>query len=137
MYIYILTCFQLDELLHKRKTHLDAVIEFGIDDTLLFRRITGRLIHPASGRSYHEEFSPPKKAMTDDITGEPLVRRSDDNVEALKKRLNTYHTQTKPLVNYYQVRGIHHCVDAAQSSSDVFKNIDSILLKSKKLFGRL
>lgn len=75
--------------------------------------------------------------MTDDITGDNLVRRSDDNVEALKKRLNTYHTQTKPLVDYYQIRGVHHRVDAAQSATDVFKNIDSIFLKSKKLFGRL
>lgn len=60
--------FQLDELLEKRKTALDAVIEFGIDDNLLVRRITGRLIHPASGRSYHEEFHPPKKAMIDDVS---------------------------------------------------------------------
>ncbi|KAF2882758.1 hypothetical protein ILUMI_23422 [Ignelater luminosus] len=52
---------KLDELLEKRKTSLDAVIEFGINDSLLVRRITGRLIHPASGRSYHEEFHPPKK----------------------------------------------------------------------------
>lgn len=60
--------FQLDHLLEKRKTGLDAVIEFGIDDSLLVRRITGRLIHPASGRSYHDEFHPPKKSMTDDVS---------------------------------------------------------------------
>lgn len=57
----------MDELLDKRNTALDAVIEFGIDDNLLVRRITGRLIHQASGRSYHEEFHPPKKFMTDDV----------------------------------------------------------------------
>lgn len=55
-------------MLEKRKTSLDAVIEFGIDDSLLVRRITGRLVHPASGRSYHEEFHPPRKPMTDDVT---------------------------------------------------------------------
>lgn len=55
-------------MLEKRKTGLDAVIEFGIDDSLLVRRITGRLIHTASGRSYHEEFHPPKKPMTDDVS---------------------------------------------------------------------
>ncbi|XP_019867347.1 adenylate kinase [Aethina tumida] len=123
---------KLDELLEKRNTQLDAVIEFGISDSLLVRRITGRLIHQASGRSYHEEFAPPKKPMTDDVTGEPLIRRSDDNVEALKKRLNAYHAQTKPLVDYYQIRGIHYRVDAAQSSKDVFKNIDSIFLGQQK-----
>lgn len=55
-------------MLEKRKTGLDAVIEFGIDDSLLVRRITGRWIHTPSGRSYHEEFHPPKKAMTDDVS---------------------------------------------------------------------
>lgn len=55
-------------MLKKRQTKLDAVVEFGIDDNLLIKRITGRLIHPASGRSYHEEFSPPKEHMKDDVT---------------------------------------------------------------------
>lgn len=121
----------------RRNTKLDAVIEFGIDDNLLFRRITGRLIHPGSGRSYHEEFNPPKKSMIDDVTGEPLIKRSDDNIEALKKRLNTYHTQTKPLVDYYQIRGLHHRVDAAKSAAEVFKNIDSIFLRQKKAASAL
>nr|CAH7716288.1 unnamed protein product [Callosobruchus chinensis] len=94
-------------------------------------------IHPSSGRSYHEEFSPPKKPMTDDLTGEPLIRRSDDNIEALRKRLTTYHQQTKPLVDYYQIRGIHHCVDAAQSASEVFKNIDSIFLRCQSMASKL
>lgn len=123
---------KLDDLLEKRHTQLDAVVEFAIDDNLLFRRITGRLIHPGSGRSYHEEFAPPKKPMIDDITGEPLIKRSDDNVEALKKRLTTYHTQTRPLVDYYQIRGIHYRIDASQAAKDVFKNIDSIFAKKSK-----
>lgn len=75
--------------------------------------------------------------MIDDITGEPLIKRSDDNVEALRKRLNVYHSQTRPLVDYYQIRGIHHCIDAAKSADDVFKNIDSIFLRSKKFSSRL
>jgi len=65
----------------------------------LKRRILGRLIHKASGRTYHEEFHPPKEAMKDDITGESLERRSDDTNETLNARLNTYHKQTRPLVN--------------------------------------
>lgn len=123
---------KLDQLLEKRHTTLDSVIEFGIDDNLLVRRITGRLIHPASGRSYHDEFHPPKRAMRDDNTGEPLIRRSDDNVDALKKRLQAYHNQTKPLVDYYQIRGIHHYIDASKAAADVFKSIDKIFLKSIK-----
>jgi adenylate kinase len=120
---------KLDGLLDKRNSGLDAVIEFGIDDGLLVRRITGRLIHQQSGRSYHEEFRPPKKYMTDDVTGEPLIRRSDDNAEALKKRLESYHRQTRPLVDYYAIRGIHYKIDAAQSASRVFQDIDSIFLR--------
>jgi len=126
---------KLDGLLEQRHTKLDAVIEFAIDDNLLFRRITGRLIHPSSGRSYHEEFAPPKKPMTDDLTGEPLIKRSDDNAEALKKRLLTYHNQTKPLVDYYQIKGIHYAIDASQAAKNVFKDIDTIFLnKSKSRF---
>lgn len=146
---------KLDELLERRKTALDAVIEFSIDDSLLVRRITGRMIHTASGRSYHEEFHPPRKPMTDDVntpdesltfrlnekqnsflsfaqvTGEPLIKRSDDNVEALKKRLESYHKQTQPLAKYYAARGLHFKVDAAKSAKEVFANIDSIFLKNR------
>jgi len=122
---------KLDDLLEKRHTGLDAVIEFAIDDSLLVRRITGRLIHQASGRSYHEEFHQPKIPMKDDVTGEPLIRRSDDNVDALKKRLTSYHTQTKPLTEYYALRGFHYKIDAARSANDVFANIDSIFLKKR------
>lgn len=122
---------KLDQLLEKRNTGLDAVIEFGIDDSLLVRRITGRLIHQASGRSYHEEFHPPKVPMTDDVTGEPLMRRSDDNAQALVKRLESYHKQTKPLADYYALRGLHFRVDAARSASQVFENIDIIFMKQR------
>ncbi|KAL7302390.1 hypothetical protein TKK_0005048 [Trichogramma kaykai] len=122
---------KLDAMLDQRKTKLDAVIEFGIDDNLLIKRITGRLIHPASGRSYHEEFAPPKSPMKDDITGEPLIKRSDDNAEALITRLKSYHEKTQPLVDYYALRGIHNYVNAANSAEQVFKDIDSIFLKAK------
>lgn len=121
---------KLDKLLENRKTGIDAVIEFSIPDDLLVRRITGRLIHPASGRSYHEEFHPPLLPMTDDLTGEPLIKRSDDNVDALKKRLDAYHKQTKPLVEYYSRRGNHFAVDAARAAGEVFKDIDLIFRKT-------
>ncbi|XP_059154814.1 adenylate kinase 2, mitochondrial-like [Physella acuta] len=117
---------KLDDLLEKRHSELNAVVEFAIDDSLLVRRITGRLFHIKSGRSYHEEFNPPKKPMTDDITGEPLVRRSDDNPEALQKRLDAYHLQTKPLVDYYGKRGIHAAVDASKQPACVYAQIQAI-----------
>lgn len=114
---------KLDVLLDKRKTHLDSVIDFDIEDNLLVRRITGRLVHPASGRSYHEEFHPPKVSMKDDLTGDALIRRSDDNVSALKTRLESYHKKTSPLISYYGNHGIHTRIDASQKSDKVFKDI--------------
>ncbi|KAK3088440.1 hypothetical protein FSP39_019266 [Pinctada imbricata] len=122
----------LDTLLAGRKQKLDACVEFAIDDSLLVRRITGRLIHTPSGRSYHVEFNPPKKEMTDDVTGEPLIRRSDDNEEALRKRLDSYHKQTKPLVDYYSKQGLHTAVDAKQKPSVVFAAIQAIFTASRK-----
>uniref|UniRef100_A0A8C6SUU2 Adenylate kinase 2, mitochondrial n=1 Tax=Neogobius melanostomus TaxID=47308 RepID=A0A8C6SUU2_9GOBI len=113
----------LDDLLDKRQEKLDSVIEFSVDDSLLVRRICGRLIHQPSGRSYHEEFNPPKEPMKDDVTGEPLMRRSDDNETTLRSRLDAYHRQTVPLVQYYQTRGIHVAIDAAQKPSVVLASI--------------
>ncbi|XP_050302381.1 adenylate kinase-like [Anthonomus grandis grandis] len=123
---------KLDDLLEKRNSSVNAVVEFDVKDDLLVRRITGRLIHPPSGRSYHEEFAPPKKPMTDDITGEPLIKRSDDNVEALKKRLQIYHKEIKPLIDYYQFRGNYYRVDASQAAKDVFKDVDHIFIRKGK-----
>ncbi|OAA55901.1 adenylate kinase [Niveomyces insectorum RCEF 264] len=110
----------LDAMLRERKQTLQHAIELQIDDALLVARITGRLVHPASGRSYHTLFNPPKKEMTDDVTGEPLVHRSDDNADALKKRLATYHAQTVPVVDYYRKTGIWQAVDASQKPGQVW-----------------
>ncbi|ODV93229.1 hypothetical protein PACTADRAFT_51848 [Pachysolen tannophilus NRRL Y-2460] len=114
---------KLDSMLAEKKLPLQKAIELKIDDELLVSRITGRLVHPASGRSYHKIFNPPKVDMKDDITGEPLVQRSDDNVDALKKRLTTYHKQTEPIVAYYQKTGIWSGVDASQSPKQVWSSI--------------
>ncbi|XP_071854395.1 adenylate kinase 2, mitochondrial-like isoform X2 [Apostichopus japonicus] len=123
---------KLDGLLKQRNAKLDAVVEFGIDDSLLIKRITGRLIHKPSGRSYHEEFSPPKEHMKDDVTGEPLIKRSDDNEETLKKRLTAYHTQTVPLVDYYKKQGLHAKIDAAREPGSVYSSILAVFAQAKK-----
>lgn len=116
----------LDSMLTASNQKLQHAVELQIDDALLVARITGRLVHPASGRSYHSQFSPPKKPMTDDITGEPLVQRADDNAEALKKRLATYHQQTAPVVGYYQKTGIWKAIDASQEPGQVWKSLLAI-----------
>lgn len=110
-------------MLKSKNQPLKHAVELKIDDDLLVARITGRLVHPASGRSYHKIFNPPKKAMTDDITGEPLVQRSDDNEAALVKRLGTYHKQTAPVVEYYRKTGIHSELDASKKPGDVWKDL--------------
>ena len=114
---------KLDSMLESRKTPLQKAVELKIDDELLVARITGRLVHPASGRSYHKLFNPPKKEMTDDVTGEPLVQRSDDNKAALTKRLDTYHKQTEPIVEYYRKKGIWSGIDASQKPTKVWDEI--------------
>lgn len=98
---------------------VDAVINFEIKDDLLVKRITGRLFHPGSGRSYHTEFNPPKEPMKDDITGEDLIRRSDDNEETLRNRLTSFHDKTTPVLQYYQDAGILHAIDASLSIDKV------------------
>lgn len=121
----------LDSMLKARSQTLQHAVELQIDDSLLVARITGRLVHPASGRSYHSVFNPPKKEMTDDVTGEPLVQRSDDNADALKKRLVTYHKQTAPVVDYYQKTGIWKGIDASQEPGQVWKNMLAIIEKKR------
>jgi adenylate kinase len=83
-------------------------------------------VHPASGRSYHKEFQPPKRPGLDDVTGEPLVARSDDNAATLIKRLESYHKQTAPVAGYYKAKGIWHGVDAAQSPAVVWAALGAI-----------
>ncbi|KXS19929.1 adenylate kinase cytosolic [Gonapodya prolifera JEL478] len=122
---------KLDQMLTSRKKPLQHALELRIDDDLLVRRITGRLVHPASGRSYHVEFAPPKVAGKDDITGEPLVHRADDNADALKTRLATYHKQTTPVADYYAKKGIHSVVDASKKQEEVWGDILSVFDKVK------
>lgn len=80
---------------------IDYVIEIDVSDEEIIRRLSGRRLHPASGRIYHVIFNPPKTDNKDDVTGEPLIQRDDDKEETVRKRLEIYHAQTKPLVEYY------------------------------------
>ena len=80
---------------------VDYVVEIEVDDSEIVKRMSGRRVHLASGRTYHVMFNPPKVEGKDDITGEDLVQRPDDVENTVIKRLNVYHEQTKPLVDYY------------------------------------
>jgi adenylate kinase len=128
---------KLDEMLEFQRKKLQYAVELQIDDSLLVARITGRLIHTASGRSYHKIFNPPKQEMTDDVTGEPLIQRSDDNADALKNRLVTYHKQTAPVVDYYKKTGIWSRIDASQEPGQVWKSLLSTFEKDSSKTGSL
>jgi len=81
---------------------IDYVVEISVDDTEIIKRMSGRRAHLASGRTYHVIYNPPKEEGIDDVTGEPLVQRDDDQEETVKKRLDVYHEQTEPLIDYYR-----------------------------------
>ena len=90
------------EELRQAGLDIDYVIELAVPDEEILRRMSGRRVHPGSGRTYHVYFNPPQVAGMADVTGEPLVQRPDDDEETVKRRIETYHSQTKPLVAYYQ-----------------------------------
>lgn len=81
---------------------IECVVELVVPDEDIIKRMSGRRAHLESGRTYHIEYNPPKEEGKDDVTGEPLVQRDDDKEETVRKRLEVYHAQTKPLVEYYE-----------------------------------
>lgn len=81
---------------------IDYVLEIDVADDEIIRRMSGRRVHPASGRTYHVTFNPPRTPGKDDVTGEDLIQRDDDREETVRKRLAVYHEQTRPLIDYYR-----------------------------------
>ena len=90
------------EAMEDAGVEIDVVLEIDVPDDEIVRRLSGRRVHLDSGRVYHVDFNPPAKEGLDDVTGEPLVLRKDDEEDTVRKRLSLYHEQTKPLVNFYQ-----------------------------------
>ncbi len=88
--------------LREAKVILNAVVEINVKDSEIISRISGRRVHPGSGRVYHISNKPPQRPNIDDVSGEVLVQREDDNEETVKKRLEVYHDQTKPLIRFYK-----------------------------------
>lgn len=122
--------------LHAAHVDIDFVIEIAVSHQIIIDRMSGRRVHPASGRVYHQTNNPPHEAGKDDVTGEPLIQRDDDREDTVAKRLAVYDEQTKPLVDYYQRWAESHeanapeycCVDGAQAMSAVRDEIFKILL---------
>ncbi|HQQ63769.1 MAG TPA: adenylate kinase [Pseudomonadales bacterium] len=93
------------EALIRENVQIDRVIEIDVPDADIIARLSGRRVHEASGRVYHIQHNPPKTPGVDDVTGEPLIQRPDDTEETVRRRLQVYHEQTKPLVDFYCNRG--------------------------------
>lgn len=111
---------------------IDHVLEFDVDDEVIVERMSGRRVHPGSGRVYHLSYNPPKVEGKDDVTGEELVIRPDDQEDTVRKRLAIYHEQTKPLVNYYTQLAAagdcaYHKLDGTQPVEEVSSQLASLL----------
>ena len=123
------------EALKNAGIDLDYVVEIAVDDEEIVKRISGRRIHPGSGRVYHIEYNSPKHEGLDDVSGEPLILRDDDREEIIRKRLDVYHQQTEPLIGYYQNWAeehnsrspVFHRVSGTGSVDTIFQSILSVL----------
>ena len=118
------------EQLAEMKINFTHVIEIFVKDEIIVQRMSGRRVHPASGRNYHIDHNPPKNNGLDDETGEPLVQREDDKPDTVLKRLDVYHEQTKPLTTFYKGQrdsGLLKFlkVDGSNSVDEVFRAISS------------
>ena len=112
------------------------MVNLAIDDALLHERITGRRVHPASGRSYHVKFNPPKVENVDDITGDALIQRSDDKPENVERRLATFHKQTQPVIEYYAAQGKVVNVNGAAPMSKVWEEVREAVFSPGKVAAR-
>jgi adenylate kinase len=90
------------EAITREGVAIDHVLEIDVPDEEIIMRVSGRRVHPGSGRVYHVKFNPPKVEGRDDVTGEPLVQREDDREDTMRKRLEVYRAQTRPLIDYYR-----------------------------------
>ncbi len=116
------------QALKSAQVEIDAVVEIKVDDEELVKRITGRWVHPGSGRVYHIVYNPPKNPGKDDVTGEDLQQREDDTEATVRERLAVYHQQTAPLIEYYEHRQdeglLYLRVDGSGAVEDIQRAID-------------
>jgi len=114
-------------ILERMGIEFTNVIEIKVDDEVIVNRMSGRRVHPQSGRNYHIDFNPPKKEGLDDLTNEPLIQREDDKPETVLKRLDVYHEETKPLSDFYKKVSeggslVYSSVDGSKSVTEVFND---------------
>ncbi|OGO95504.1 MAG: adenylate kinase [Coxiella sp. RIFCSPHIGHO2_12_FULL_44_14] len=123
------------DALRAANVKIDVVIELEVPDEVIIERMSGRWIHPASGRSYHRLYHPPRVTNRDDVTGEPLIQRVDDQKETVRERLMVYRQQTQPLTGYYQQWAQHgdtlaphyYCLSGVGTVSEVRDRLFKVL----------
>ena len=120
----------LDAMLAELGMPLQAAVLVDVSPDLIVERVTGRRVHPASGRSYHVVFNPPKVESRDDVTGEPLIQRSDDFEDTVRNRLAVYEEQTTPLIEYYNTQGNLKIVPGFDEIDEVFSAVCRALEES-------
>ena len=117
----------LEDLMSKSGKKLDFVLSFDVPDELIIQRIAGRRVCPKCGASYHVEFNPSKKEGICDACGDNLIIRKDDNADTVKNRLQNYHNQTAPLIDFYKNMGVFAQIDGSQELSKVTKDMFEVL----------
>jgi adenylate kinase len=125
------------QALRDANVSIDGVVEIDVADTEIIKRMSGRRVHPGSGRTYHLTFNAPKQAGKDDVTGEDLVQRADDQEDTVRQRLSVYHEQTAPLVDFYKALIVdegsaapaYHYIAGVGSVSDIKEAVFSALDK--------
>ena len=117
----------LDSLLGELNQKIDVIIVIEVNDDNIVDRMSGRRVHPPSGRIYHIKYNPPKDEDKDDDTGEDLIVRDDDQENTVRKRLEIYHKETSPLIKYYESNAKVCHIDGEQDINQVSKSIDKVL----------
>jgi len=120
---------KLAVMLEQCAQKIDLVVLLQVDQETVVKRVAGRRVHPASGRSYHIEFNPPKVSGKDDVTGEDLIQRGDDNENTVRDRLDTYTRQTEPLVDYYEKQGVLKRIDGMCTPHEVYESLCKLISK--------
>ena len=113
----------LESLLLELQQSINSVIVIKVNDRTIIDRMGGRRVHPESGRVYHVKFNPPKVEGKDDETGDDLILRTDDEESTVKKRLEVYHTETSPLIEFYNKKGIVHSINGEEDIAVVSQQI--------------
>ena len=117
----------LDSLFLELNQSLDSVIVIEVNDDTIVNRMAGRRVHLASGRVYHIQYNPPKVENIDDETGEELIIRPDDEESTVRKRLEVYHSETSPLINYYELQNLVYKINGERDIDIVSNSINNII----------